>query len=260
MILMAKAIFPRGTRALRRPGTPRRGNEKKKQGKKNKMQLQNPLLSLTATGKFGNDIVIQHRANSYSGSLPFSREDIGSDEQLLQRDYFDRALVFWRAAQMSQLSRQGWLALCARFSLPMSGYNMFMRWSLLSMVDVPDPASAIFSADYPGGAYAWQLKDLKTGGACVDSDVFKVWAWQRRAARALLYSTTANPFGSIVLPAALRPPAGTTLSISVGSNHRSGCVMLGLPPGNTWQELKDQEITWGELKAASTTWGTLKTG
>ena len=222
------------------------------------MKLSAPLLSLGATGEIGHGLIVQHRGNSWSGSLPFSRDDIGSDQQLLYRDNFDRALGFWRADQMSTDQKQAWLNLCSRYSLPMSGYNLFMRWSLFSLRDSDYPAAAIFSDEYYGGAYAWEVKDIRTGGACSDVDVYQVWAWQDRAARALLCEIAPNAQGRIILAAGLRPPSGNWVSISVLANHRSGVTKIYTPPQPTWQNLKDMEITWGKLKDDGTTWNDLK--
>lgn len=222
------------------------------------MQLSGPLLSLTATGKIGNDLVIQQRGNHWSGNLPYSRDDVGSDAQILFRNNFDRALTFWRNPQMSTEQKQAWLYLCARYALPMSGYNVFMRWALFSLRDSTHPAASIFSENYYGGAYAWQIMDLRTGGACADEDVFQVWAWQNRAARTLIKQTPPTAQGRIVLTASERPPPGSYVSISVELNHRSGISKLYAPPPSDWQSLKDLEITWGELKDGGTTWGDLK--
>jgi hypothetical protein len=159
---------------------------------------------------------------------------------------------------MSTDQKQAWLNLCTRYTLPMSGYNLFMRWSLLSLRDSLRPATAIFAGEYYGGAYAWELKDIRTGGACSDVDVYQAWAWQDRAARALICEVSPDAQGRIVLAAALRPPAGSYVSIGVLSNHRSGVTKLYTPPSTTWQTLKDMEITWGRLKDDGTTWNDLK--
>jgi len=221
------------------------------------MKLLAPLLSLKASGNFGNEFVIQNRSGHSSGCLPYSRDDTGSDSQLLYRDNFDCSLEFWRSAQMQATAKSEWLNLCARYSLPMSGYNLFMRWSLLSLRDSINPAFAVYSACYPGGSYAWQLADLRTGGACVDSNLFQVWAWSTRAARTLLFETLPNTAGLVILPAALCPSPGYYLSISVEDNHRSGSAKIGSSSKKTWHELEDDGITWGDVKTSGATWANL---
>ena len=218
------------------------------------MKVNSPLLSCVACGMIGNEIIYQKRSRKTSACRNYPREDSRSDEQLVSRNYFNNALSFWRNDQMSENSHSAWECLRSRHNLPLSGYNFFMRWALLSLNDETDPAVAIYSYEYPGGGYAWLLKDLTTGGLCIDTKMFDVLIWENRTTQTSIYQSVPSVLGLIILPPSHRPAPGSSLSLSCGAQYRSGCLKIGVPPSSTWQGLLDANATWQQLIDGTITW------
>lgn len=202
-----------------------------------------------------NGFTVQKRMHKDSACLPFTRDDVGSDEQLVQRDYFEKSLTFWRHTQMSTGEKQAWMLSATRLSLVMSGYNLFMRSGLWSLATSATPGVAIYSQEYLGGAYAWYLRDLTSGGLCVDPANFDVLIWTKGSSRASIYQATAEASGLFLLPAVSRPATTSCLSLAVGSDQRSGVIKVGPEPKWTWGEILEQGKKWQAFLDGNITWG-----
>jgi len=98
------------------------------------------------------------------------------------------------------------------------------------MFDETNPAAAIFQDYLPGGQAYWQLKDIHTGGVCIDTSYFDILAWINRSPPVILCSLQPDGAGRIPIPAKFQQVDKQHLTIAANGNHRSGISIINKLP------------------------------
>ena len=219
------------------------------------MILQSPLFSLSARGRFSGLGVLQARHRKISLTTDYTREDPCTSDQEIARDRFIRAVAFWKHAGITDNEKTSWGNLSSPLRMPLPGYHLFIKNSILSLGDSENPAMAVASEIISGLDAVWYLRDLITRGQATDTQIYDVYSYNYSTGFTKLHETQPTENGRIILPKENIPSGDVLLTILCNSVFRSGLSPILPRTNKTYQDLLDNRMRWMDALEKKNLWG-----
>lgn len=216
--------------------------------------VRNPLLSLSATGKFAERLTFKITADDQRVSVYSRPTGEPTEAQKIRRVYMGSVSTYWKTLFNQPEIVASWKLYAKTKTKWLSAANFFIRSALSLAFDDPAPSFCAAAASVGRVALFWFLNPY-SGAATSEPGEFNLL--RGVSLNTMIFQPPMQiAAGMIVGPVA---PAGGTFFYQLfkAGIPRSGIIVLTQTQAATYDQLIETGLTWEKLLNAGITWDDL---
>lgn len=216
--------------------------------------VQNPLFSLSATGKFGNRFTYKAGTGRPATAAYSKPTGDPSCEQIVHRAFMTSVSENWKTVFCQPEIVAAWSVYAKRKDARLTAANFFIR-SALSLAYTGPAPSFVAAATWIGRVAVFYFVNPYSSAVTSEPGPVSIKRGDHIDTMIFFPSLTINA-GKVIGPVA--PTGGTFYyQLFMAGVPRSGIISLTQTQAATYDQLIASGLTWDELLAAGITWDDL---